>query len=202
MKTIIAIALLYAQLSALAQLVVDFEGGDPLSVGPGTAGFSFTVGATPLTLQTLGLWQETPLNSSHLVGIWEMTTPQHTLLASALVTPQTATGIGEFWYVNLGAPLTLLAGREYMIGARYADNDFDFAMGNVASVTTDPRIALGDAWLSSGIGFEFPELNVSGANLGFFGPNAGFAPVPEPAGVLLASALALGVFAFLRRRMA
>ncbi len=205
MKKLITVALLFTALAfqASAQLVMSFSGGDPLSVGPGTAGFDFEVGVTPLTIQTLGVWDDsgTGLSSSHLVGIWDMT-PQHNLLASALVTPQSSTKVNDYWYVNLQAPLQLKANTLYMIGARYSDNDFDFARGNVTAVVPGSGLALKDAYLSSGVGFEFPDLNVSGANLGFFGPNAGFTPVPEPAMLALVTGLALAAFSVYKRRHA
>jgi hypothetical protein len=163
-----------------AQLIQSFTGGDPLTVGPGTAGFEFTVGAQPLTIRTLGLFDEFTdgvLSSSHNVGLWNATTKA--LVAAATVTPQAALQGGFFW-TQLAAPVTLQAGTSYRIGAQYADIDFDLARGNVPSVTADSRITLKDAYLSTGSGFGFPDVNVGGANRGFFGPNAGFAPVPEP----------------------
>jgi hypothetical protein len=205
MTKLITTAILFTALvfQASAQLIVSFTGGDPLSVGPGTAGFDFQVGATPLTLQTMGVWDDsgTGLTSSHLVGIWDMT-PQHHLLASVLVTPQASTAINNYWYANLQAPLQLQANTLYMIGARYSDNDFDFAKGNVPTVVSASGVTVKDAYLSSGVGFEFPDLNVSGANLGFFGPNAGFTPVPEPAMLALVTGLALAAFGVYKRRYA
>jgi hypothetical protein len=189
MKTLLA---LFASLiTANAQLVMDTTGGDLLSVGPGTAGWEFTTGSS-LTLRSLGVydWDATTpgLYSSHSVGLWDATT--HALLASAVVPAQGAVSVGAFWYVALAAPLTLQAGHSYVLAASYLDSDFDMARGNVTSVVTDPRITMGDALLSTGVGFEFPDLNVSGANFGFYGANALEAVVPEP----VHSALAFGIF--------
>lgn len=198
MKTIIALVLLVVT-AANAQLVVDYTGGDQLSVGPGTAAFDFTTGAqAPPTLFTLGIWESSGegLFNPHTVGIWDATTKA--LLRSAIVQQNDAVKIGQFWYVNI-APLTLESGHRYVLGASYADSDFDFALGNIQSVVMGGGVTLGDALLSTGSGFEFPTLNVSGANLGFIGPNAGFTAVPEPSEALAMSALALGAFAVARR---
>jgi hypothetical protein len=198
MKTLAAIFILATTIASHGQLIQAFSGGDPLSVGPGTAGFEF-VANSQLTLRTLGVFDEFAdgvLSSSHAVGIWNATTK--TLIAQATVTPTAALQSGFFW-VNLAAPITLQSGATYRIGAQYGDIDFDLARGNVATVTADSRITLRDAYLSTGVGFGFPDLNVSGANHGFFGPNAGFAPVPEPSAFALAGGLSLLAFAAFRR---
>jgi hypothetical protein len=198
MKTLAAIFLLAIASTCHGQLIQSFSGGDPLSVGPGTAGFEFTANQ-PLTLRTLGVFDEFAdgvLSSSHAVGIWNATTKA--LVAQATVTP-TSTLQGGFFWVNLAAPITLQSGTSYRIGAQYGDIDFDLARGNVATVTADSRITLRDAYLSTGVGFGFPDLNVSGANHGFFGPNAGFQAVPEPSAYALAGGIGLLAFAAFRR---
>lgn len=186
--------------TAHAQLILDMTGGQDLSVGPGSAGFEFTATA-PLTLRSLGVYDwdaETPgLYSSHSVGLWDATT--HALLASAVVPAQGAVEVGSFWYAPLAAPITLTSGHSYVLAASYADSDFDFAKGNVTSVVTDSRIAMGDALLSNGSGFTFPDLNVSGANRGFYGPNALETAVPEPTAVGVVVGISLIGFAALRR---
>lgn len=182
-----------------AQLVMDFTGGDDLSVGPGTAGYEFTT-ANAFTIRSLGLWDSDPttpgLYSSHTIGLWDAET--HALLASATVPAQGATAIGAFWYVPI-APLTLQSGHSYVLGATYADSDFDFARGNIATVSMGLGAALGDALLSSGTGFEFPDLVVNGANKGFIGPNALETSVPELGFTGVFSALCLGAFVVWRR---
>lgn len=197
MKTILS--LLFLAVACQAQLVMDFQGGNDLSVGPGTAGFSFTLGEAT-TIRSLGLWDSdttTPgLYSSHTIGLWDADT--HLLLAQATVPAQGATAVGAFWYMPI-APVALQAGRAYVLGATYADSDFDFARGNVASVTTGFKGVMGDALLSNGTGFEFPSLNVSGANLGFFGPNMLSVAVPEPGDCALAVALLLVGYGIVRR---
>lgn len=193
MKTkLLALAIICLQFNLSAQLIESFIPQDSLSVGPGTAGYSFTIGPAPLSIFTLGVWDDSGsgLTASHTVGIWD-TTPAHNLLAQAIVAPSTSTDLNGFWYVNLVTPLVLAPHTTYVIGAQYADVDLDLAQGNVASVITASDVTLGDALLSSGINFTFPDLNVSGANLGFFGPNAGFESVPEPERYAVVAAAAL-----------
>jgi hypothetical protein len=66
------------------------------------------------------------------------------------------------------------------------------------TMTTAPGVTILDAVLSSGTGVEFPDLNASGANRGFFGPNVLFTVVPEPVSTALVAG-ALLVFAMRRR---
>ena len=194
---IISALLFAATFSTNAQLIQSFSGGDPLSLGPGTAGFEFQVGSQPITLSAFGVFDEFSdgvLSSAHAVGLWNANTG--TLLAKVTVVPSSATLSGGTFWQNLIVPITLQQGGSYRIAAQYSDVDLDLARGNVpaSSVVVDSRITLKDAYLSSGSGFDFPDLNVSGANLGFFGANASFAPVPEPTwSALAAGALLLGL---------
>lgn len=193
-----------APLTSRAQLVQSFSGGDPLSVGPGVAGWEFQVGSQPLTLAAFGVFDEFSdgvLSSAHSVGLWNAVTG--TLLAKITVAPATATLSSGYFYANLISPIELTQGTRYRLGAQYSDVDLDLARGNVPAggVVTDSRITLRDAYLSSGSGFEFPDLNVSGANLGFFGPNASFIPVPEPAAAAFAAGILLAAFAAVRRKL-
>lgn len=199
MKLALALLLVLAQ-TAHAQLITSLSGGNDLSVGPGTAGFSFTTTASQ-TIRALGVYDSdlaTPgLFNSHQVGLWDATT--HGLLASATIPAQGASAIGSFQWVNLSAPLTLPSGHTFVLGASYLDSDFDFARGNISGVGTAPGIALGNALLSTGSDFGFPDLTVSGANLGFIGPNAGFNAVPEPSAWALVTGLGLLAFSAFRR---
>lgn len=211
---IVALTALAAACNINAQLTVDptqfvvtdFTGGNPVSAGPGTAGFEIMVGATPLTLSTLGVFDEFNdgvLNNPHTVGVWDATT--QSLLAKVTVAQATATEINGYFYQNLITPITLQSGHLYRLAVQYSGIDLDLSRANVlaANVHVNSDITLRDAYLSSGSGFDFPDLNVSGANLGFFGPNAGFAPVPEPALTAMLTALALlGVGVYKRLRYA
>src|SRR5574337_470601 len=201
-KTIILLATALLALASACrtngQLVGGISGGDELSVGPGTAGYEFTVGAQPLSIATLGVYdsgQDNVLNSSHTVGIWNSS---QTLVGSVTVTPQNSTELNNFFYANLATPITLQAGATYRVGAQYADSDLDLAIGNASSTTVN-GITMKDAYLSTGTGFEYPDLNISSANQGFYGPNAGFSAVPEPSQYALVFGIALLGFAVYRR---
>jgi len=202
MKTIILLLALTA--TALhAQLIQSVAGGNPLSVGPGTAGFEFTTGAQVLTIYTLGIFDTfgDGLKDAHTVAIWDVSA-QHNVIASATVAPATAVADSSgFYWVNLASPITLAAGSSFVIGASYADVTLDLALGNVpqSGIVTGGGITLGDALLSSGIGFGFPDVNLGAADFGFFGPNAGFGPVPEPTAWTAVAGLALAAFSLYRR---
>lgn len=195
MKTIgILVLFIYSQLISFGQLIESFTGGDPLSTGPGSSGFDFSVTQNE-TVKFLGIFDSDPaspgLFSSHSVGLWDAST--HALLASVSIPSQGAVKVGDFFYTMLTAPLELSAGHSYVLAASYADNDFDFAQGNITSLTTQAGNVMGNARLSTGSLFEFPDLTVTGANQGFVGPNAIFTAVPEPSSTLaVALALALG----------
>lgn len=199
MKTILFSILNLIPLFVSAQLIGGFSGGDDLSVGPGTAGYSFTIGSSSVTVQALGVWDASGsgLSSSHEIGIWD-TTASHSLLASAVVPSSGGTEINGFWYVPVTA-LTLQVGTTYRIGAAYADSDLDLARGNATLVTAN-KATVGDAYLSSGNGFEFPDVNAAGANSGFYGPNLSFSAVPEPTVTAFATALILLGFAAFRSK--
>jgi hypothetical protein len=196
------VALVQAQLTILdapvttGQLVTSVTGGDPLSVGPGTAGFSFTTGTDQLIVQGLGVFDlgGTGLTASHKVGLWDATT--QTLLTSVTVPATGATDINNFWYMPVTA-LTLQPSHSYVLAAQYADVDFDLTKAN--STATLSGATFGNALLSSGIGFSFPDLTLGQVNAGFFGPNMSFAPVPEPAAWAGVTAIGLAALAAIRR---
>lgn len=179
-----------------AQMIGSFSGGDNLSVGPGTAGFEFTVGPSDLSVQSLGVFDASGegLSSAHSVGIWNAAKE---LIASVLVPEAGATEQNSFFYMPIPT-LTLSAGSVYRIGASYSDGDLDLARGNASSVTANGA-SIGSAYLSTGSGFEYPDFSVGSANSGFFGPNAGFNAVPEPSSALFVGGL-LVLFIVVYRR--
>lgn len=179
------------------QLLTSVTGGDNLSVGPGTAGFSFTVGADSLVVQGLGIFDvgNNGLTAAHKVGLWDISTAP-TLLTSTTIGTSGGVAINSFLFTPV-APLTLQANHSYVLAAQYADVDFDLARGN-AAVGINGAV-FGHALLSSGTGFGFPDISVPSADAGFFGPNISFAPVPEPAAWSAISAIGLAALAAFRR---
>lgn len=191
MKTKLSLFVLsLSLLSSHAQLVSEPVGGDALSVGPGTAGFEFTVGSEPLTIQSLGVYGASTegLQNSHLIGLWDTSTPSPSLLASTTVEPNTAVNRNGYWYAGI-TPLTLQSGKSYVLGALYQDVDQDLAQGS-ASATLAGATYIG-ARLSSSTAFSFPDLLIEGVDKGFFGPNAGFTAVPEPETTAIVTSLCL-----------
>lgn len=199
--TFFTVALASFQLVSSAQLIVDFEGANPLSVGPGVGAFEFTVMEPQSLLQSVGVFDSNGglgLFDSHAVGIWNADT--HALVASAIVPSGTAaTFIDGAWYVNLATPIALPVGQRFLIGAFYKDSSFDFAFGNATSITAGQGIEIGHAFLTSSSEFSFPDIEVAGADYGFFGATGRFAPVPEPAAVGVVVGISLIGFAALRR---
>lgn len=180
-------------------------------------GWQFSV-TQSVTVSALG-WFDDPgdygLNRSHEVGIWNATT--QTLLASVVVpSGDTGTLVDHFRYTNLGTPLTLVAGTNYVIAGLDIGGGGDAhvwtpAMENgsfpgkeVIGFAADPRITLGgpgSAFGSEMSTFSFPTTTVGGTRTALMGPNFYMGAVPEPATVALWLGGAGGLIALLRRRM-
>ncbi|PPD45693.1 MAG: hypothetical protein CTY16_09840 [Methylobacter sp.] len=175
-----------------------------------SVGWSFVVGPQDLELDALGLYDQggIGLQDSHAVGIWASS---GSLLAQTTI-PSGSAGslIGSYRYVSV-APLMLLAGHTYIVGAYF---------GPVADICGgacgDSLLVFGEETYAPGITFSqsllresivgggslaFPNLN-AGIPEGVFGPNfllaAGQTDLPEPSslglmgvglGVLLTGAL-------------
>lgn len=175
------------------------EGQLASSSGNNTLGYSFTVNASPLSVTSLGVYDEgvNGLVNPHEVGLWTM---GGTLLATALVPSGTAGAlIGEFRYTGLGSPVVLSAGQSYVLGVHYLSSEDldavrDFFVGQVPAF--NPAVTAGNwRWIENG-GFTFP-VNVS-SDPAVVGPSMGFTVVPEPSAAVLAAAG--GVLAALWRR--
>ena len=169
-----------------------------------TIGYNFTVGATPITIDALGLDAGTG-NLQHgiypaiPVHLWEAGTTTNLALtliddSNTLSTP-VSYGFGNpgvaFYYAAI-APLTLAANTTYVIGA-----DLRASQGAVffGQTTNDPRISLGAAVSGPS---SFPTGNADGWPE-YFGPSFEIAAVPEPATAAFGMGVALAGLCFRRR---
>jgi hypothetical protein len=147
-----------------------------------TFGYSFVVGSQPISVTDLGIYDPSSgigLNFSHDVGLWDSF---GTLLGSVNVpSGSSATLFNGFWYEPITAgPVSLAAGNTYVLGAQYNINDTD--LGIIRAVTTtSPEVTFGTAYTSFSFTLAFPATPVPSLDDGYFGPNALYTTVPEPA---------------------
>jgi hypothetical protein len=148
-----------------------------------TFGYSFIVGSQPISVTDLGIYDPTPgngLNFSHDVGLWDLSSTA--LLGSVNIPSGTsATLQNGFWYEPITAgPVSLAAGGTYVLGAQYNINDTD--LGIIKAVTTtSPEVTFGTTRNSWSFTLAFPINANPSMDDGYFGPNALFTVVPEPA---------------------
>jgi hypothetical protein len=195
---------------AQANTILTDAGPGPISGDVnGTFGFDFTVGSTPLTITSLGLWDGPEFfagigftgsvgdgfASAHVISLWDIS---GNLLATATMQIETADPlIGEFRYSSVltptnPGPVILAANTQYVLGASLLTNDGDsFKQGLGGNQPTyDPAVSPGKSRVS---GFGFPTTSASpGA---FVGPNATFNGngVPEGGSTLLLMAMAIAI---------
>jgi hypothetical protein len=153
----------------------------------------------------VGYWDQTPatpLGSNHLVGIW---TAGGTLLGTGTVLTNSPITDG-FRFAPIDAPVDLLAGQTYVIGALIpagANNDNLYISGLVTApiITTAPEITYGQS-RANFAGFGFPGTVL--ATAGRFGPDFQFVqtqPIPEPASLTVFGLALVGLAGYrLRRR--
>ncbi len=136
-------------------------------------GWSFTVGATPITLTQLGFYDfgADGLTSSHQVGIW--TNGGETLLAQTTIQAGTASPLlGDYRY-EIVAPIGLAANTAYVLGALSPASSTDRFIYSTKQ-TYDSRITYGTSRIGSsetpGTGtLRYPGSSTLG-NQGYFGP--------------------------------
>jgi Domain of unknown function (DUF4082) len=165
--------------------------------GGSTLGFDFTMGATSMFVDALGIWDADSdgFVDSHQVGLW---TSSGTLLASATVPAGAGALLDDgFRYIALASPLELLSGQTYVLGATYPNSDALVVNVSPTQATFATTITGGNRRFT-GPGFEFPA-DLGGGS--FVGPNARIA-VPEPTTALLIAAGALPYLARRRRKQA
>src|SRR5439155_5905884 len=191
----------------LGQAVIEsFTGESSVSIiGTGTTyGFSFTVANQDISVSQLGFWDDSSdgLVDAHDVGLWD---GSQTLLAQATIPAGTVAPLNNsFRYVSV-TPVQLSANTTYYLGAYYPDNSGDNVAANATTTATvvGSGVIKGDArnTTSAASGLQFVDAPFVDANDGLYGPNAQFAPVPEPAAYGTAFGLLAVVFAILKRRI-
>ena len=150
-----------------------------------TIGYHFTVGATAITIDALGLDAGTGnlrhgLDPAVPVHLWEAGTTTNLALAliddSNPLAPPTQYGNlpGIAFYYAAIAPLTLAANTTYVIGADLHANEGCVYAGQT---TNDPHITLGAPVSGPS---SFPTGNTVGLPE-YFGPSFEIGSVPEPA---------------------
>jgi hypothetical protein len=167
----------------------------PLGNPPFTLGWEFTVNIDVL-ITDLGLYDASlnGLAESHDLGLFSS---GGALLASATIPSGTSgTLIDQFRYVSI-APIWLLAGSTYRIGAVYTSglDALVFPGFGATVVSTNPSISYLDSRFAVSGTLANPTL--SGGQGGYFGPNLNGTAVPEPATLALMGA---GLAALYRRR--
>lgn len=182
------IAALVTPIRARAQgLAVDFT--SITTVAPSvdaTYGWAFTALANS-SITALGVFDalQDGLQSSHAVGLWDSS---GTLLGSATVAAGTGNTLMGFFRIASIAPVTLIAGTNYVVGAFYGINDGDLlGSGSATGLTFDPAIGYTVNAAGVGTSLMFPNLrNIPAGQPGasIYGGNM-VVSVPEPGSLIL-----------------
>ena len=167
----------------------------------GTVGEMIAIGATPLTINALGVQDGGLfLGTSTEVGIWSAN--GSTLLASATVSTSDPELAGNYRYAGI-SDLTLAADTDYLIGALVGTGYTDFGDNDTtATYSADTDVTIVDnTYVSSGSSLAAPTVNGTDA-LGRWAPaNAtDLVAVPEPSTLFLCGMSGLIVLAGFRRR--
>ncbi len=171
---------------------------------------SITVGAQNLSITQLGVWDQgsNGLSNSHAVGLWSSAT--QTLLGSVTVPAGTgATVVGEFRYVSLNVPVTLVAGSTYVLAAVYAANSSDawidrnYFDGDPNNNATFSSAITGTLPLyQDGSSLIFPTITTDGNTNAFGVANAIYgSAIPEPSTyAIIVGAFSLAGAIYYRRK--
>jgi hypothetical protein len=176
--------------------------------GLGVFGWDFTVNS-PLRVTALGLYDGMSafdgsfpgdgLAESHAIGIWRsFSTPA--FMVSVTIPSGASTELeAGFRYIPI-APIDLIPGEQYVIGAWYSGDLFDLyfnARDNLGVTgTVHPSITFGSRRSVAASTLRFPDIIEP--IFGDFGPNLIFEPVPESSPATLAISVGLIVLIWKR----
>jgi hypothetical protein len=194
---VVAAIVLQSVTTASGTPAITFTGGQTTtSFTNRTFGYNFSTGANPLTITSLGFWDElgNGLAEAHQVGIWNATGTS--LLASAIIPAGTAAALdSQFRFVPI-TPVNLPANLQFLAGAFTGSID---PIIRYTTATTIPAITLGSTRFDpEPYGTFQPPTLEQGTTFdkGYFGPNFNGA-VPEPNSIVL---LVIGSAMLPRRR--
>lgn len=203
LAAVVALALSAVSSSAMASQVVDVVSSSSFIRGTwANFGYQFTTNV-PVRVDALGLldWGANGLVDQHPVGLWD---GNGTMLAQAIVdnasAASPAANPAHAWRYTDIAAIVLTPGT-YKLGAFYPTNQDPFALNgpnDPGVMIFAPEVTYVQSYVTTGGTEFFTEPNTStGFNPGFFGPNARFTAVPEPATLGL---LMIGGAMMVRRR--
>ncbi len=135
------------------------------------------------------------------VGIWNTSGD---LLASATVPAGTGANDGFFSSVSI-TPLSLTAGKDYVVGAYLNGTASSYNTGQGGSGSVDPNITIIQDMFNNAASFAFPNLTNDHAGGAWLGGSFGYgqaSAVPEPGGqVFLLATIGLAALLALRLRL-
>ena len=202
-----------AGLSLLASIPAHAQGalqinsvGDIRNDGSYSIGYQFTVGASNVTVSSLGVYvNNASLNTTHPVAIYNLNGSFVTGESGLVnVGPSTPKSADSFAYVAV-TPFTLLAGTSYLIGTSTVVNDGDQFLGQYG--TFSPSAGSGIAAINkpryNNNGVDQPPYFDGGSGQAFVGPNfisAVPAAAPEPSAFAALGLGALGLMTLVARK--
>ena len=159
---IIVAALFSTTATRGAPLAVDFSGATVFANGTfNNLGWSFRV-TSSITIDGLGIFDlgAPGLNIQHQVGIWDSSNNLlvQTTVFNGATAVASASSLGR-WLLEDIAALTLAPG-DFIIGAFYVNNDFDFFAARATGLTVDSHLTYGAPRASDGASFDIPGVSV------------------------------------------
>ena len=197
---------------AQAGVLFTSPGTHPIRYGDGfSLGSEFTVNSPNLSAIALGIYDTTGNGflQSHDVGLWDRTAGDVEVAQVTIPTGTGATLINGFRYINLGSPLALIQGHQYILAAFYpvgevagVNDQLLDCCGGGTNATPDGNFgSFAGAFTTPGLGSSAGHLTEPNGTVpgttDYVGPNLEFVQTPEPGTFAL---LGLGLAAVVRRR--